>query len=222
MFRVSRMSYFVFSSSPKTFKKQKIVEFSPKQVFHVIGDVAMYKEFLPYIRDSVVTRRISDTEFEAELGVGFSMFSENYTSKVTLRPDSEITSVAVDSTVFSELLTTWRFAPHPKGCEVDFSISYVVSNPFLKIAIDTSFPEAVEMQVAALERRCASLYPPPVDAEHALHPQDTQRTDAEDKDLVAFNNFVEVFASVRRLAEQTGMSEEAVERAFKESRLLKP
>ena len=61
------------------------------QVFSVVADVERYSEFVPWCRAARVLERRSETEFTADLDVGFRFFSERYTSRVKVdHPNMEI------------------------------------------------------------------------------------------------------------------------------------
>ena len=72
---------------------------TPAQIFDVVADINQYSKFVPFCecvrrrsgrlwhqserlrRASRVTRRLSPTVLEAELAIGFKLFTERYVSK---------------------------------------------------------------------------------------------------------------------------------------------
>ena len=55
-----------------------------EKIFDVVLDVENYKNFLPFCKDSKVTKLHGpDGTFEADLVIGFNSFSASYTSLVT-------------------------------------------------------------------------------------------------------------------------------------------
>ena len=100
----------------RRFSSRKIVRnVTPSQLFAIVADVNKYHEFLPFCRRSQVTNRIDKDRFEAELEIGFKVFNEKYTSKVTLDAPRKV--VAEDKsheedgggTLFEKMRTVWRF-----------------------------------------------------------------------------------------------------------------
>ena len=69
----------------RKFSSRKIVrDVAPAELFAIVADVNKYHEFLPFCRRSKVTNEIDKDRFEAELEIGFKVFNERYTSRVTL------------------------------------------------------------------------------------------------------------------------------------------
>lgn len=53
-----------------------LCRYTPEQVYDVVANVEEYKEFVPWCVRSVVLSRPGPNRMEAELEVGFQMFSE--------------------------------------------------------------------------------------------------------------------------------------------------
>lgn len=96
--------------------ERRLLPFTPMQCFDVVADVAKYKEFVPWVKGSVIVgndiassnshmdsvksleNRSSDLSvvpnevkrLDAELEIGFGMFTEKYISHVTLIPFKEV------------------------------------------------------------------------------------------------------------------------------------
>ena len=71
----------------RVFSSSKLVRHPPEKLFQVVADVARYEEFVPFCASSRVLRVLTPTRFEAELEIGFKVFSERYVSDVTLEED---------------------------------------------------------------------------------------------------------------------------------------
>ena len=242
------------SGPPTVFTKRQIVPHGVNTVYSVVRDVARYQDYLPYVKGSVVTRHISDDVFEARLDVGFAMYSESYTSRVTATPagspppadavggvgggvdtPARICSEAVDSGVFDTLRSTWEFTPvegeGEEECgggatEVSFTLAYSVSNPVLRVPIGAAFPEAAEMQVAALEARCRTLAARRAREETAQAAAQVARREGGEGAVAtaaaaastgggaAFEEAVALFRAARSVAGRAGLSEEEVAKAI--------
>eukprot|EP00968_Pinguiococcus_pyrenoidosus_P007399 scaffold492_cov257-Pinguiococcus_pyrenoidosus.AAC.30 len=68
---------FNFGASPasKSFTENRVVPFTPEEVFSVVIDVDKYKEFVPFCVESRVTRRDNENKFFAMMGVGFKVIA---------------------------------------------------------------------------------------------------------------------------------------------------
>ncbi|NQV48033.1 MAG: type II toxin-antitoxin system RatA family toxin [Rhodospirillaceae bacterium] len=137
--------------------EQKILPHTPEQMFDMVADVARYPEFLPWC---VATRvRSSDANhLVADMVIGFKVFREQFTSRVTLERPTRI-KVEYEKGPFKYLENHWSFEPQQGGgCRVDFHVDFEFRSKFLEKAIGRVFTEAVHRMVAAFEKRAAALY----------------------------------------------------------------
>lgn len=134
--------------------------FTPDQVFDVVADVGKYSLFVPFCSRSLVTKRIAEGKFEADLTIEFFKVKESYTSLVTLERPGHIHAAAVRSKLFRHLASDWKFSPGPTphSCVLDFAIDFSVSSPMYGPIIDHVLPEISAQQVRAFKDRCARLY----------------------------------------------------------------
>jgi ribosome-associated toxin RatA of RatAB toxin-antitoxin module len=147
---------------PVVHSVQRVIPFTSEQVFDVVADVDNYKQFLPFCQSSKVVRRISPTQFEADVTVGFGVFIGKYRSRVTLNRPQQITVKAIDSDLFEFLDSTWRFedvrnARGDTGCKISFRINFKASSPIHAQALNFLFSEIAEQQLKAFEKRCHQL-----------------------------------------------------------------
>jgi len=137
-----------------------VLPYTPQQLYDLVSDVEKYPEFLPWCVAARVRER-SDRLIIADLAIGFRVFRERFTSKVTLSPDSpdgpRIDTVYADGP-FKHLMNYWIFHPHAKGCEIDFYVEFEFRSRLLQATIELLFHEAVRRMVAAFEGRAAKLY----------------------------------------------------------------
>ena len=103
-------------------------------------------------------KRRQDNIVWADLAVGFKVFRETFTSKVTLeRPDS--IHVEYLDGPFRYLNNHWKFLRQPDGTTiVDFYVDFEFRSRILQRAIGVLFEEAVRRMVAAFEARANALY----------------------------------------------------------------
>ena len=154
----------------RVFSSSKLVRHPPEKLFQVVADVARYEEFVPFCASSRVLRVLTPTRFEAELEIGFKVFSERYVSDVTLEEDpatgeKKVTATAIppredDDGLFQRLVSTWRFKPGraPDETAVAFDLDFKVNSVVHSQAVALAFEEVSRLQIGAFERRCDELF----------------------------------------------------------------
>lgn len=140
-----------------THAEKRTLPYSPAQLFDLVADVASYPQFLPWVLASRITLREGNVFF-ADLIIGFKMFRESFTSRVTaLRPDH--IHVEYISGPMKHLSNHWRFLDNRDGTTtIDFFLDFEFKNPLLQRVVGVLFQEAVRRMVAAFEERAIKLY----------------------------------------------------------------
>ncbi|MBV9687637.1 MAG: type II toxin-antitoxin system RatA family toxin, partial [Alphaproteobacteria bacterium] len=119
-----------------------------------------YPEFLPWC----VGARIKEHEPDrivADLIIGFRMFRERFTSRVSLDPHRRI-DVTYAEGPFRYLNNHWVFTAVPGGCRIAFFVDFEFKSRLLQRLIEVLFSEAVRRMVGAFENRARDLYGAPV------------------------------------------------------------
>ena len=139
-----------------THAERRSLPYTPQQMYALVADIERYPEFLPWCRAARITRRDDDVLY-ADLVIGFKLFRERFTSKVTLNPPD---SVHVDyiKGPMRHLNNHWRFEPHDDGCVIDFHVDFEFRSALLQGVIGLLFHEAARRMVAAFETRARALY----------------------------------------------------------------
>ena len=134
--------------------------FSPTELFSVVADVDSYEEFVPWCRQSCVTRRLESGKYEADLVVGFQMFREKYTSVVTVQEPCLVHSEAADSAVFHHLVTRWELKPGPNKTTswVTFTIDFSFKNVIYAQTATLFFDQVVSKMISAFDKRCEQIF----------------------------------------------------------------
>jgi coenzyme Q-binding protein COQ10 len=150
-----------------TYSEQKIVPYSPAQLFALVADVAKYPSFLPWCVGARIRSHVGN-DLVADLTIGFGPFRESFTSRVTLSPPDATGGCNIkteyENGPFKYLHNHWNFAPHPQGCLVDFYVNFEFRSIILQKAIGAVFTEAVRMMVNAFLKRARAVYGPPAAA----------------------------------------------------------
>lgn len=143
-----------------THAEQRTVPYTPAQMFELIAAVDRYPEFLPWCVGARITRRDGNTIW-ADLMIGFRVFRERFTSKVTLDRANLLIDVEYADGPFKYLRNHWKFLPHGGGgCVIDFYVDFEFRSRLLQKTIELLFNEAVRRMVAAFEARARDLYGP--------------------------------------------------------------
>ncbi len=140
-----------------THAEKKLLPHSPEQMFDLVADVARYPEFLPWC---IATRIKSsdDGVMIADMVIGFKVFREQFSSRVTLERPNRI-DVAYQNGPFKYLENHWVFEAQGEGsCLVDFNVDFEFRSRILERAIGRVFTEAVHRMVSAFETRADALY----------------------------------------------------------------
>ena len=149
------------SATPITHNIRQIIDFPREQLFDVVLDVDRYVEFLPFCVHSKITRHINSTTIEADMGIGFRMFTESYQSLIQYNRPNDISVKAIHSQLFNHLISRWSFRPmHDDTTKtmITFTIDFSVSSTIHAAAVNMFFNEIAQRQMNAFTDRCKQLY----------------------------------------------------------------
>jgi len=142
-----------------THAEQRLIAYSPEQLFDLVADVGRYPQFLPWCAKAVVKSR-TEEELVADLTIGFGPFRETFTSRVSLERPGRI-RVRYEKGPFRYLNNVWTFTPDPRGCLVDFFVDFEFRSRLLQNAIGVVFNEGVRLMVSAFIKRARECYGAP-------------------------------------------------------------
>lgn len=145
------------------FCESQIVGYSEEQMFDVVSKVEHYSEFVPWCKESLVTKRNKDA-FLCKLTVGFPPVVERYTSRVTVSRPSFVKSVCTDGLLFNHLETIWKFNKgmdnRPDTCTLDFFVDFQFRSVLHSHLAQMFFNEVVRTMSNAFLKRAQQLYGP--------------------------------------------------------------
>ena len=139
-----------------THAEERELPYTPEQLFALVADIERYPEFLPWCVGARIRQRQPDLVV-ADLIIGFKMFRERFTSRVSLDPPRRI-DVTYAEGPFRRLDNHWRFTPVPGGCRIDFFVDFAFKSRLMQRVIEMLFGEAVRRMVGAFEKRARDLY----------------------------------------------------------------
>jgi coenzyme Q-binding protein COQ10 len=139
-----------------THAEQRVLPYTPEQLFALVADVERYPEFLPWCVGARIRERAPGL-IVADLMIGFRMFRERFTSRVALDPPRRI-DVTYTEGPFRYLDNHWVFDQVPGGCRIEFFVDFEFKSRILQRVIGLFFHEAVRRMVGAFEGRAQQLY----------------------------------------------------------------
>ena len=139
-----------------THAEKKRLPYTPAEMFDLVADIEKYPEFLPWCVGTRIRSRDGD-EVVADMIIGYKMFRERFTSRVTLDRPHRI-DVEYSDGPFNYLHNHWIFEPDGQGTCIDFFVDFEFKSRILQAMIGVVFGEAVRIMVNAFERRAEAIY----------------------------------------------------------------
>ncbi len=141
----------------------KVLPYAPDQLFRLVGDVAHYPEFVPWLTSMRTwnARHLSDgvEAVDAEAGVGFSFLREKFATRVRRDAHNLQIDVHLLSGPFRKLENRWRFLDAGHGtARIEFDIDFTFKSRILEAVLRANFGQAVEKLIGCFEARARSLY----------------------------------------------------------------
>ncbi len=134
------------------------VNFSAKQMYDLVKDVASYSEFIPWIDESEIIEE-SDNHFLGKLTVGFKGLNESYTSRIDFN-DNELTiNTELKEGAFKYLINRWKFTEiRASECEIEFFLDFELKSKLLGAMLNPLFGKANKKMIAAFKKRAQEIY----------------------------------------------------------------
>ena len=153
-------------SGRRVHEERRLLKYSNQELYAVVADVAKYKEFVPWCKNSVVTKGPSAgpglQELQADLTVGFDLFNETYTSQVQLQPFNSVVATSQDTQLLEYLHTEWKFSPSASNptssCWVTFRVEFQFKSSLYSHVSALFMREVTTNMVKAFEARCNQLH----------------------------------------------------------------
>lgn len=145
---------------------ERILPYTPDQLFTLVGDVRRYPDFVPWVTSLSASEPRLEGEgidvLDAEASVGFSFLSERFATSVRRDAGARRIEVGLLRGPFRRLSNRWRFEPHPRGTRVVFDIDFQFRTRLLDMVLAANFDRAVDRLIACFEARAAALYAPAI------------------------------------------------------------
>ncbi len=141
---------------------ERILPFSPDQLLGLVGDVAKYPDFVPWIssmRVGPIRHGAPGVEIlDAEAGVGFSFLKERFATRVKRDANARTIDVDLINGPFRRLANHWSFEPHPIGTRIVFDIDFEFRSRLLDALLKANFDHAVNKLISCFEARAEALF----------------------------------------------------------------
>ncbi len=140
----------------------KILPYTPDQLFHLVGDVTRYPEFVPWIVSLTATAPRIEADgidrMDAEARVGFSFLKERFSTSVRRDAHARRIEVSLLRGPFRRLSNRWTFLPHAAGTQVEFEIDFEFKSRLLDAMLVANFDRAVNRLIGCFEDRARALF----------------------------------------------------------------
>jgi coenzyme Q-binding protein COQ10 len=147
----------------QSFRTTRRVAHAASDMFDLVADVEKYPAFVPMCEKLVVRERMpldhGRFALVADMTVGYKVFRETFTSRVTLdRPGLNILVEYLDGP-FRRLENRWHFQTQgEKACDVEFFITYEFRSRTLGMLMGSVFDAAFRRFAHAFEARADKVY----------------------------------------------------------------
>jgi coenzyme Q-binding protein COQ10 len=144
------------------FETVKLVGFDPESMHALVGDVATYPRFLPWVKAARLwdhtTLEAGQTHFKAEVLVGFKAFRAPFATTVDSDPNAFTIHTHLIRGPFKQLECRWSFTGAPGACLVAVQIDYQFSDRLLQALLGANIDKAVAKLVAAFTAEAERRY----------------------------------------------------------------
>lgn len=145
---------------------ERVLPFTPEQLYELVADVGAYPKFLPWCSAARILERESDQVFLAELVIRFKGLKSRYTSKVTLKPSEAsskepylVETEMVDGP-FTHMFGRWEFHPHERGCRLYFHIDFAFETKWFNSLMESVFESMNHTMADAFEKEAYVRFQP--------------------------------------------------------------
>jgi coenzyme Q-binding protein COQ10 len=140
-----------------THAEKKLVPYTSLQMYTLVANIEDYPEFLPWCSKVIILKK-TEQEVVADLVIGYKIFKERFTSKVTLKPYHSIDVQYIQGPL-KFLSNHWHFIEHDNNqCMLDFYVDFDFKTRFLQSLMEKFFNEAVKRMTHAFEKRAHDIY----------------------------------------------------------------
>ena len=135
----------------------KKLGYSQTDLFDLVLDIASYPQFLPWVHAAKVMDKDGKTSpFLADLSIGYHLFHETYTSRVSFERPHWIKAEHVQGP-FKHMTTVWHFLDASPYTDIQFSIECAFDSFILQKLLENVIREAATNIIDAFEMRAQQV-----------------------------------------------------------------
>ena len=142
--------------------------YAPDALFGLVGDVARYPEFVPWVRSLRTWNARTEADgaewMDAEVQVAFGPVRERFSTRVRRDPVLKRIDADLIAGPFRRLRNRWDFAPEDGGTRIDFDIDFELKSRLLEGLLAGNFDRAAGRLLTCFEDRARALFGDPGNA----------------------------------------------------------
>lgn len=139
-----------------TIKREKIVPYSPQQMFALVNNVEDYPKFVPYCKSVVILSHVAD-ELHVQLDFAKGALHKSFTTCNRLQLDKMIHMRLVDGP-FNQLEGFWQFESVLQGCHVRLDMEFEFSSKWVATMFGPIFNTITNTLVEVFCQRAEAVY----------------------------------------------------------------
>jgi coenzyme Q-binding protein COQ10 len=145
------------------FKFNKLVDYTPKQMFDLVMDIESYPEFLPWCLNAKIIE-INNSEIIADLTIKFNILTQAYRSKISTLQNTDLCVINIESTqgIFEYLKSEWIFEmDHSSGepkTKITYSVNFKFKSLLFQKLVNVFFENISKKVISKFEARAKQIY----------------------------------------------------------------
>jgi coenzyme Q-binding protein COQ10 len=143
------------------FETIELMPFAPDDLLALVGDVAAYPRFLPWIKATRISNKRPTEEgqyFVGEAVIGYKAFRAQFSTHVDIDETARTVTTRLIKGPFKSLACVWALQPSPSGTLVDLSLDFEFSEPFLAQLLAANMDKAVGKLIGAFTAEAERRY----------------------------------------------------------------
>lgn len=137
-------------------KRDKVVVYSPRQMFELVNKIEDYPLFVPWCKSSEVLSRDAD-EIRARLHFSRGGFNKSFTTSNRLQENKMIEIRLLDGP-FQQLEGFWRFEPVNDGCHISLDLEFEFANKLMGTMLTPMFHPIANALVDVFCKHAEKVY----------------------------------------------------------------
>jgi ribosome-associated toxin RatA of RatAB toxin-antitoxin module len=139
-----------------TIKREKIVPYSPQQMFELVNKVEDYPQFVPYCKSAVILEQMPE-ELHVQLEFAKGALHKSFTTRNRLQENKMIHMRLIDGP-FEQLEGFWQFEETPEGCHITLDMEFEFSNKWVGMMFGPVFNTVANTLVDVFCERAKQIF----------------------------------------------------------------